>query len=158
MSLEGFAGLIENFGRSIGLEGAAPDAEGYCAMSFDELVVHFQHDGDDDSLTLFSRIGVADEDRLEGIYAMLLGANLFWQGTKGATLSVEPDTNLVFIADRRAVAHLSDGGFRDWLGGFIAIAEHWADRLDEANSGGPLTEGDDLPPRDGDATQFMTRV
>lgn len=158
MSLETYAALIETFGRSIGLEGAAPDAEGYCAMSFDELVVHFQYDGEDDSLTLFARIGTADEDRLEGIYAMLLGANLFWQGTKGATLSVDPDIQAVFIADRRELAHLSDGLFRDWLGGFIDIAEHWTDRLATANAGGSLTGADDQPPPDEPGTEFMTRV
>lgn len=158
MSLETFAGLIDTFGRSIGLDGAAPDAEGYCAMSFDELVVHFQYDSEDNSLTLFSRIGIADEDRLEGIYAMLLAANMFWQGTKGATLSVEPEGQMVFIADRRDVAYLSDASFREWLGAFVNIAEYWSDRLADVNGGAPLDESDDEPPHDEPGTEFLTRV
>ncbi len=79
-----------NFGQSIGLAEATPDADGYCAMSFDELVVHFQYDADD--VVIFSRLGEVDEDRVEGIYGMLLAANMFWQGTKGGTISVEPDS------------------------------------------------------------------
>src|SRR3954469_9913973 len=99
MSMASYAELLQSFGKSIGLPGAAPDADGYCAMSFDDLVVHFQYD--EDELTIFSQIGEVDEDRTEGIYGMLLAANMFWQGSKGTTISVDPDTRHVFIADRR---------------------------------------------------------
>ena len=91
-------------------------------MSFDDLVVHFQYD--EDELTIFSQIGEVDEDRTEGIYGMLLAANMFWQGSKGTTISVDPDTRHVFIADRRAVGALNDAAFQGWLGKFIDIAEH----------------------------------
>jgi hypothetical protein len=157
MSLASYAQLLDTFGRSIGLAGAAPDADGYCAMSFDDLVVHLQYD--DDTVTIFSRLGEVDEDRTEGIYAMLLAANLFWQGAKGATLSVEPDSRLAFIADRRPVAQLSDAGFRDWLGGFVTIADYWQKRLAAANAGGALWEedGDGASPAGPDPTT-MTRV
>jgi hypothetical protein len=158
MSVEAFAELIRNFGQSIGLAEATPDADGYCAMSFDELVVHFQYDADD--VVIFSRLGEVDEDRVEGIYGMLLAANMFWQGTKGGTISVEPDSRVAFIADRRPLAYTSDATFRDWLSGFIDIAEHWTDRLATANAGGPLLAGDDeLPPQPLDpGAEFMTRV
>jgi hypothetical protein len=143
MSLAAYTELLRSFGNSIGLADATPDADGYCAMSFDDLVVHFQYD--DGELTVFSRIGEVDEDRTEGIYSMLLAANLFWQGSKGATLSVEPDSRIAFIADRRGVSGLNDGSFRDWLGGFVTIAEYWQKRLADANAGGPLWAEDDTP-------------
>jgi hypothetical protein len=159
MSVASYAGLIQSFGKSIGLADAAPDADGYLAMSFDDLVVHFQFDDDADELTIFSRIGDVDEDRTEGIYGMLLSANLFWQGSKGTTLSVDPDSRLVFVADRRPVAQLNDAAFQSWLGRFIDVAEHWQKRLETANQGGPLWPGDDngQAPEGPDAG-IMTRV
>jgi len=160
MSMEALTRLLENFGKSIGLDGVAPDADGYCAMSFDDLIVHFQYDEGD--VTIFSRLGEADEDRLEGIYGMLLAANMFWEGTKGATLSVEPDSRIVFIAAHRTVADLSDGDFQTWLGSFIDVSEHWAKRLATANEGGPLWDGDDtddgLPDRPHPPGTPMMRV
>ena len=157
MSMESYAGLLLSFGKSIGLPGAAPDADGYCAMSFDDLVVHFQYD--EDELTIFSQIGEVDEDRTEGIYGMLLAANMFWQGSKGTTISVDPDTRHVFIADRRAVGVLNDAAFQGWLGKFIDIAEHWRKRLESVNEGGALWEGEEngATPT-GPGTMPMTRV
>ena len=147
MSLDSYRGLLSDFGGAIGLADLAPDEEGYCALTFDDLPVHLQHDPEKDEIVAFSRIGTADEDRLEGIYGMLLGANLFWQGARGATLSVEPYTSTVFIADRRP-AGLSDAIFREWLGEFVEIAEFWQGRLARVNAGGPIDEADETPTAD----------
>jgi hypothetical protein len=156
MSMAAFKERIEAFGRSIGLQGAVPDDEGYCAMSFDDLTVHFQYD--DGDATIFSRLGEVDEDRLEGIYGMLLAANMFWQGTKGATLSVEPDSRIVFIATHKPVEALTDEAFRIWLGSFVDIADYWQRRLATANSGGPLEDGDDATAPDAPSGAPMIRV
>lgn len=142
MSRESYAALLAGFGQSLGLPGVAPDEEGYCALSFDELIVHFQYDDEADEVTAFAKLGEVDEDRAEGIYAMLLAANLFWQGTKGGTLAVEPDTGTAFIADRRPAVLLDEARFQDWLGQFVEIADHWRARLAKANAGGPLFDSD----------------
>ena len=97
-----------------------------------------------DEIVAFSRVGTADDDRLKEIYGMLLGANLFWQGARGATLSVEPDTFTVFIADRRP-AGLPDAAFQAWLGEFVDVAEYWQARLARVNAGGPIDETDETP-------------
>ena len=159
MSMASFAELLKSFGKSIGLADAAPDGDGYCAMSFDDLVVHFQYDADADELTIFSQIGEVDEDRTEGIYGMLLAANLFWQGSKGATISADPDTRHVFVADRRPVGALNGAAFQGWLGKFIDTAEHWRKRLQSVNEGGALWEGEEngATPT-GPGTIPMTRV
>jgi Tir chaperone protein (CesT) family len=159
MSLDSYRGLLSDFGGAIGLAGLAPDEEGYCALTFDDLPVHLQYDPEKDEIVAFSRIGTADEDRLEEIYGMLLGANLFWQGARGATLSVEPYTSTVFIADRRP-AGLPDAAFQEWLGEFVEIAEHWRGRLARVNAGGPIDEADETPDPHGDTPggDYMVRA
>jgi hypothetical protein len=159
MSLDAYCGLLSDFGGSIGLADLAPDEEGYCALAFDDLPVHFQYDADKDEVVAFSRIGTADEDRLEEIYGMLLAANLFWQGARGATLSVEPYTSTVFIADRRP-AGLSDAVFQAWLGEFVDIAGYWRGRLARVNAGGPIDEADQTPGPGGDTPggDYMVRA
>lgn len=157
MALEDYQKIIAAFGQSIGLQDAAPDEEGYCAMSFDDLVVHLQYTADDDQLTLYTRLGEVDEDRVEGIYGMLLAANMFWQGTQGATLSVEPDLRIVFLADKQTVGSLSDSSFSEWLALYVRVAEYWQQRLKTANEGGPLVDEDDVPPA-GPSSSSMTRV
>ena len=97
---------------------------------------------------MFTRLGEVDDDRREEICLMLLGANLFWQGTKGATFSVEPATGVVFLADRRAMAATGADDLNDWLERFLDVAAYWRGRLELANVGGSLDNGADatVPP------------
>jgi hypothetical protein len=129
----------------VGIPEMAADDEGYVAITFDAVTVHLQYEKDAERVVVFTRLGEAEVDRLVEIYSMMLAANMFWQGTNGATFSVEPDTGTVFLADRRALTTLDSVALNDWLEGFININEYWAGRLELANSGGPLG-GDDEPP------------
>src|SRR5689334_23098988 len=99
MSLAAFQALVSEFGVKIGVPEITADEEGYVALTFDDLTVHLQHDPEADEVVVFTRLGEVEEDRAETIYGWLLGANLFWQGAKGGTFSVEPGTGMVFLAD-----------------------------------------------------------
>lgn len=146
MTLELYGRLLASFGQSIGLPELAPDEEGYCALSFDDLVVHLQHEPEDQEIAAFARIGVVEEDRAREIYEMLLNANQLWVGTAGATLSVQSEDQAVFIATRKSLQVLDEEGFRDWLGDFVDITDYWTARLARVNGGGPIEEPDDGAP------------
>jgi Tir chaperone protein (CesT) family len=148
MAMEAYRGLLASFGQSIGLPELAPDEEGYCALSFDDLVVHLQHEPEDEEIAAFARIGAVDEDRALEIYEMLLNANQLWAGTAGATLSVQPEDRTVFIAARKPLEVLSDESFSDWLGDFVDITDYWTGRLARVNDGGPVDDPDDGGPVD----------
>ena len=158
MSLAHFQGLVSDFGAKVGMPDMAADDEGYIAISFDDRVFHLQYETDADRIVVFTKLGEVEVDRLVEIYSMLLAANMFWQGTNGATFSVEPDLGTVFLADRRAASTLNLDGLSDWLEGFINITEYWAKKLELANSGGPIGDG---PQPDGDgpppASRFILR-
>lgn len=143
MSLETFQGLVREFGGKLGVPGVEADGEGYVALTFDDTVLHLQHDHEDDDVVVFTRLGEIEPDRAEQIYVWLLGANLFWQGGKGATFSVEPATGVVFLADRRPMEATRLEGFVPWIERFLDVAGYWGKRLEVANAGGPLGDPDD---------------
>lgn len=163
MSLHAYVGLIEAFGSSIGLPDVRTDRDGHCALSFDAVVVHFQYVGEDDSITLLSRLGIANKDRIEGVYALLLTANMFWRGARGCTLSLEQGTTTVFIGERRPRATLTDASFSTWVGHFVDTAEYWTSHLAEANEGKLPLPGTERPTSETGTPDlpyidYMTRV
>src|SRR5262245_8760184 len=106
MSMESYRGLLADFGRSIGLAELAPDADGYCALSFDDLPVHLQYEPDDDEVLAFTRLGRIQDPHHAGLLERLMEANLFWAGTGGATLGLQPEDASVFLMQRRPLAVL----------------------------------------------------
>ena len=156
MTLARFQALVKELGERVGAPDLASDDEGYTGLEVDGLAVHLQHEPDDDLVMVFARLGEVEEIRAEQIYGYLLAANLFWQGTKGATLSLEPATNIVFIADRRPMEGLRLDSLLPWLDRFADVAGYWRRRLAEVNAGRPLDEsggeedgGPDSPPGGG---------
>lgn len=165
MALATFQSLVAEFGGRLGVPEIAADEEGYVALTFDAVEVHLQHDAEEDEVVVFTRLGEVEVDRAAEIYGMLLGANLFWQGTRGATFSLEPDLGVVFLADRRALDGLSVERLNDWLEGFLDTVGYWQKRLAVANAGGPLVDpempvDDPPPPDDGGSSDpdFLLRV
>lgn len=154
MSLRSFQVLVGEFGERLGAPEIAADEEGYIALTFDDTELHLQYEADADQVVAFTRLGEVEVDRTAEIYGMLLGANLFWQGTRGATFSVEPDLGVVFLADRQPRGGTTVDRLNEWLEGFLDTATYWKKRLAAANAGGPLIDpeiptGDEPSPTDG---------
>ncbi|WP_368647460.1 type III secretion system chaperone [Castellaniella ginsengisoli] len=141
MSLSSYQALIAELGQSLGMVDMAADEDGYVGLMIDGHEIHLQYEADDDLAILFARLPEADPDRRDAIYAMLLSANLFWQGTRGATFSVDFDTGRVFLADRRAQAGLDLDSVSAWIEQFANVAAYWRERIEDANDGGPLRTG-----------------
>jgi hypothetical protein len=150
MSLAQFQGVISEFGGRLGAPEMAADDEGYVGLTFDGVETHLQYDAERDEVVAFTRLVEVDAERAAEVYGMLLGANMFWQGTGGATLSVEPDSGMAFMADRRSLASLSVEELNDWIEPFLDMAAMWRKRITDANAGGPLVEVD-LPDDGGGA-------
>jgi hypothetical protein len=64
-------------------------------------------------------------DESADFFRTLLDANLFWAGTGGATLSLEPVSNRIFLQDKMPLAALEFPVFESWLSGFIEAARSW---------------------------------
>jgi hypothetical protein len=141
MSLNAFQALVAELGQSLGAADMAAGEDGYLGLKIDAHEVHIQYEADDDLVVLFARLQEADPDRRDAIYAMLLAANLFWQGARGATFSADFDTGRIFLADRRGRASLDVESLSSWVEGFADVAAYWRERIESANDGGPLGTG-----------------
>jgi len=141
MSLNAYQALIAELGQSLGAADMAAGEDGYVGLKIDDHEVHVQYEAEDDEVVLSARLQEADPDRREAVYAMLLAANVFWQGTRGATFGADFDTGRIFLADRRPRSALDVESLSTWIEGFADVAAYWRERIAAANDGGPLGTG-----------------
>ncbi len=141
MSLSAFQALVAELGQSLGAAGLSAGDDGYVGLKIDEIDIHIQYETEGDAVVLFARLQEIEPDRRDAIYSMLLAANLFWSGTRGATFSADFYTGRVFLADRRPRATLDLEALTGWIEQFADVTGHWRARIDAASEGGPLTDG-----------------
>ena len=104
--LERIDPLFEALAKEIDLEGLHLGEDGYvCLVTESGLHIHFQQE--DESLLSICELGrlATDEGRME-MLETLLAANALWEGTKGATLSLEPTSDKVLLARKRTINEL----------------------------------------------------
>jgi hypothetical protein len=116
--------LLGELGESLSLPKLLePDEDDSCHVLFDEKVaVEFRRASG--SLVLFATLGEFDTSDRPDLALGLLEANLFWQGTAGATLGVS-NAGLVVMAHRMPLAGLDLPKLSDVLERFVKVAEGW---------------------------------
>jgi len=127
--MQSFKYLIEEFGSHLNIHDLASDEDGYVGLTIDSQDIHLQYDHETDDIVAFTRLGVLGPDNLAGVCLMLLAANQFWQGTAGATFSVEPTSKKIFLADRKALGLVNVQSLNDWLERLLNISLYWVKRL-----------------------------
>lgn len=138
--------IIQEMGAAIGIPEMALDAEGFCSLSFDDRIdLGLQYNPNNDSLILFSDIGDIPVDRMTDVYRHMLRANRFWQGTGGATLSVDED-NAAAIAQQEPCEGLTAVKLQGLIERFVDAAEEWAEFIGEWASEAGSTPSPDAPP------------
>jgi hypothetical protein len=124
-STPGFSALLQSFGKDIGLEGMTLDEEGYLALQTEAgTSVHCQVE--DGRLMLLASLGrLPTGEKSAPAMKSLLAANALWEGTRGATLSIEPTSDEVLLAQRWTLAELEKTGIQSALETFLAVITHW---------------------------------
>ncbi len=136
MSVENYKQLLSELGQAVGLPDLAPDKDNYCCLGFDDkIITHLQYSDTNQVLMLFAQLGVIDEDKVNDIYPRLLKANLFWQGTGGATIGVDDETREVLISYQAPMQFMDFLKFQELLEGFINTAELWINTLEAVQHG-----------------------
>lgn len=135
MSQSLFSQFLLELGTRLNLHKIQPDEQGYCAIAFDEVVIHLQYIEDKLEIIAFSTIGELSSDYRETILESLLQANLFWQETHGATFAIESETEQIFIQERFSLGQNDFNQFLVWLEQFTQTSEHWKQKLAIANAG-----------------------
>jgi hypothetical protein len=117
--------LIRELGEKMDLGNLSLDADGACAIKLDQrFLIHFQYRESQDQLWFYADIGVPIDG--DAIYHDLLRGNLFWDATKGATISLsldEPAHIIMTIALKwKAMDCL---GLAKHLENFVNTVEDW---------------------------------
>ncbi|OZG72639.1 hypothetical protein BTA51_14005 [Hahella sp. CCB-MM4] len=121
--------LIADLAKQLNLEDSLQlNEHGYLALEVnDSLVVNLQWHSADEHLIIFTPLfnlseaikedQTKDTGRLQNqLLSNLLGANLFWQGTSGGTLSLDQDSGWIWLMDKRSFGTISQPGvLADWL-------------------------------------------
>ncbi len=126
----GMADAIRQLGHALGLGDAVLDANGACAMQFDErYIVTIQCDEAEDALCFHADLG--DLPRPQTCVD-LLRANLFWQGTGGATLALShDDPPRVILARSVAWRGAGTAALLEVLETFVNTVEEWTLTFEE---------------------------
>ncbi len=136
MSLNNYRALLTKLGENVGLPDLAPDEDNYCCLGFDDkIIVHLQYNEENEVLMLFGQLGEIKEEWAEQLYPRILKANMFWQGTGGATLGVDDETREIMMSYQIGIRFLDFPKFQELLEGFINTAELWINTLEAVQSG-----------------------
>ena len=91
----------------------------------------------DPGVFFYSPICPCPEVKREELFIQLMKANLFGQGTLGATIALHDEENLLTLS--KAMSYDMDyRAFRDALEDFANIVEYWREEVDRHNQ---LAEG-----------------
>ena len=118
--------LIKGLVEKAGIAGEVEiDDEERCLLEFDGFGVVIQGADAADSIAFISPVAELPPEKPERLYRALLEANHVFQGTGGATLSVNPDGGFVYLCRQFDSRMLDVDGLADALDGFLNTLEAW---------------------------------
>ncbi len=129
--------LLQEFGKTIGITDLQLDNEHRCNLLFDDIGVSFELGSDEESIYLYSMLGVAPSSDLESLYAILLNANYIFRGTKGATIGVEASSKSIVLIREERLENMQLARFEYIVEAFVSLAESWRERLGELSNEAP---------------------
>jgi hypothetical protein len=102
--------LLHDLGQFLNLGELEFDPEDdTCTLVLDDtLEINITPNSESGVLVLHHLVGILPQENRQDILEQLLEANLFWAGTKGATISIERRSGSVFIM-RSLTLYTSDG-------------------------------------------------
>lgn len=105
---EMFEGVLADFARETGRE-LRLDARGGCAFFVADMPFNLQLLPTSGQILAWSQMGrLGDDANAPRRARALLELNDAWEGSCGGTFMMDPDTGVVFLADRRGVETICD--------------------------------------------------
>ena len=128
ISYETANALLKEFSLQEELEPMQLDEDNYCLLvSADEHVVHIRFDDEQGTFIVLGSIGTLSEDEEVSRREMreLLTANLMWQATKGATITLAPETDTVLLQQMWLPEQATVEKFSAFLQSFVILMGFW---------------------------------
>ncbi|HLB34456.1 MAG: hypothetical protein A3F67_05300 [Verrucomicrobia bacterium RIFCSPHIGHO2_12_FULL_41_10] len=130
MPLSQFTLLLKECGDAVGIHDLAPDDHGFASLLIDDaLTIDLEYNEEDDLMVLSSVLGTIPIDQIVTLYPEFLEANLFWNGTGGGTLGVDPTTHTLFLCYRENLGMMDLQRFQQLLQGFGDASLYWSRRI-----------------------------
>lgn len=125
--------LVADFGKTLTVPNLELDAQtNSCVLVFDgELLLNIEYDAAVERLVFSIYLEELPKDGAEPLLRELMGANLYWHRTRGATLCLEEGTNGVILVYSRSVNELDGPGFEALVENLVGQAEKWRRRIKE---------------------------
>jgi len=135
--------LLHGLGQQMGLRQFQLDAEGGCALALDQrIIVSLQYRETENELWLYTDLGPVLR-RSPAFYEKLLQANLFWQQTSGATLSLSADEPpRAVLARPLHCMLLEETSFGAAVEIFVHTVENWQEQLHQTEAETDAKAGD----------------
>ncbi|MDR0351185.1 MAG: type III secretion system chaperone [Puniceicoccales bacterium] len=123
--------LLHDLGKIMNLQGLSLDSHNRCILIFDEkIVVNLELNEITGELILYSYVAAVPFEGKERIFEFLLESNFFWKDSKGATLSIDKQTQTIVMSYKFCLPLKDPEKFEDSLGFFVDNVESWAKRVE----------------------------
>jgi len=90
--------LMAEVGKRLELEAFEPDEDGMCMLIGEGVIIFFHHVPEADMVLTSSVLRTLEEEPSKEYLCGLLEANLMWQQTRGATVSLDASERNVMLA------------------------------------------------------------
>lgn len=122
--------LLDELGKTIGLEELVLDEDEFCTLVFDDrIVVNFNYHEPSSSLLLVSALGDVQPSERESIYERMLEANFTWGSTQGLLLSLDKENKVATLICRENLTDMAQPKFEEVLQQFVNASEYWMDEV-----------------------------
>lgn len=127
--------LLAELGRMAGIEGLATNEQGVCILVFAPGThLNLMADPSTGHVVLWSPLGDLPAGRRAETLELLMRANLFWNGTQGATVGLMPQSDEVVLACRLPLDGLGVEALRRAVELMVESAEDLVRRIGDAGA------------------------
>ena len=131
---------VAEFGNLLTVEGLRLGAEdNSCVLVFDgDLLLNIEFDEASERLVFSLYLDELPRERAEPLLREMMGANLYWHRTGGATLCLEENTRGVMLVYASSVLELDGGAFENIVENLLDQAEAWRKRIAAHRESAPV--------------------
>ena len=117
--------LIKKFGEKIGVNISSDDDNIY-TFEVDEMIISFHILPELDSIVLTGDIGEPPPENLENLYKVMLEAQYLFNGTAGATISLNAENNRFSLCKALSCKIMDGDSLYEEAEHFVNTLEVWA--------------------------------
>ncbi len=122
--------IIAELGKQMGLDNVKLDENGLCRLVFDKnYIVDIEEAEDKKTVHIYSAIGIIPLEGKEALYTKILEANLFGQGTGGATFAIDPNLSEVILFKSLNIEKTDYQDFANELEEFVNWVATWTEKI-----------------------------